>query len=119
LTIATVGNRGLDRAFHALDGPDHGDLVAARADLHDAAATERLFDRSLLAIVFPSPIEATAYAVVRVNEGRAAFTSKAATSGSLQQLFRYQPQLLAANDVVVQQVRILRTQLGLPPAETG
>jgi hypothetical protein len=40
LAIATVGNRGLDRAFHGLDGPDHGDLVAARADLHDAAATD-------------------------------------------------------------------------------
>jgi hypothetical protein len=119
LAIATVGNRGLDRAFHGLDGPDHGDLVAARADLHDAAATERLFDRSLLAIVFPSAIEATAHAVVSVNEARAKLTSRATASASLQQLFRYQPQLLAANDAVVQQVRILRTQLGLPPAETG
>jgi hypothetical protein len=119
LTIATVGNRGLDRAFHGLDGPDHGDLVAARADLHDAAATERLFDRSLLAIVFPSEIEATAHAVVSVNEARAILTSKAAASASLQQLRRYEQQLSAANDAVVQQVRILRTQLGLPPAETG
>jgi hypothetical protein len=119
LAIATVGNRGLDRAFHGFDGPDNGDLVAARADLHDAAATERLFDRSLLAIVFPSAIEATAHAVVSVNEARAKLTSRATASASLQQLFRYQPQLLAANDAVVQQVRILRTQLGLPPAEAG
>jgi predicted ATPase len=119
LAIATAGNRGLDRAFHGLDGPDHADLVAARADLHDAAATEHRFDRSLLAIVFPSAIEATAHAVVGVNEARAILTAKAAVSASLQQLRRYEQQLSAANEAVVQQVRILRTQLGLPPAETG
>jgi hypothetical protein len=119
LAIATIGNQGLDRAFHALDGPDRDHLAAARADLNAAAATERRFDRSLLAIAFPSAIEATAKSVVRVNESRATLTSEAATSTSLQQLSRHEQILGAANDAVVQQVGILRTQLGLPPAETS
>jgi hypothetical protein len=117
--IATVGNQGLDRAFTALDGPDRDHLPAARADLDAAATTERGFDRSLLAIVFPSAIEATVAAVVRVNETRANLTAHAAASTSLQQLRGYNPRLSAANDAVVQQVRTLRKQLGLPPAETS
>jgi hypothetical protein len=117
--IATLGNEGLDRAFKALNGPDRDNLAAARADLDAAAATERAFDRSLLAIALPSAIEATAHAVVRVNESRANLTAKAAASTSLKQLRGYDPNLSAANNAVVQPVRILRTQLGLPPAETS
>ena len=117
--IATVGNRGLDHAFDSLNGPDRDHLVAARADLDGAAATERMFDRSLLALALPSAIEATARAVVRANEARANLSAEAATSESLLQLRGYETQLSAANDAVVQQVRILRKQLGLPPAETS
>jgi hypothetical protein len=119
VAIATVGNRGLDGAFHALDGRDHDHLVAARADLRAAAAIERRFDRSLLAIVFPSAIEATARTMVRVNEARATLTSEAAASASLSQLRRYERQLSAADGAVEQQVRTLRAQLGLPPPETS
>jgi hypothetical protein len=119
LAIATVGNRGLDRAFDALNGRDHDHLVAARADLRAAAATERQYDRSLLAIAFPSGVEATAKAVIRVNEARAALTSEVANSTTLEQLSRSEQKLPAANDAIVEQVRILRTQLGLPPAETS
>jgi hypothetical protein len=118
LEIATVGNRGLD-ALDALAGRDRDDLVAARADLRDAAATERRFDRGLLAIVFPSEIEATARALVAVNESRATLTSEAAASTSLTQLRRYEKQLSAANGHVEEQVRTIRRQLGLPPPETS
>jgi hypothetical protein len=45
LAIATAGNRRPDIDFDRLNGPDHERLAAARADLRDAAATERLFDR--------------------------------------------------------------------------
>jgi hypothetical protein len=119
LAIASVGNRDLDRAFHALDGRDHDHLGAARADLRAVAVIERRFDRSLLAIEFPSAIEATARALVGVNESRATLTSEAAASASLAQLRRYEQQLSAANGAVEQQVRTLRDQLGLPPPETS
>jgi hypothetical protein len=118
VAIATVGNRGLD-ALDQLAGRDHDHLAAARADLRDAAATERRFDRSLLAIAFPPAIEATARALVRVNESRATLTTEAAASPSLRQLRRYEQQLSAANGAVERQVRTLRAQLGLPAPETS
>jgi hypothetical protein len=118
LAIATVGNRGLD-ALDKLAGRDHDHLVAARTDLRDAAATERRFDRSLLAIAFPPAIEATVHALVSVNESRATLTTEAAASASLQQLRRSEQHLSTANSAVEQQVRTLRAQLGLPPPETS
>jgi hypothetical protein len=119
LTIAEVGNRGLGRAFDALDERDHDNLVAARADLRAAAEIERTFDRSLTAIAFPPAIKETAGALVRVNEARAAVASKAAASPSLQELRGYEGQLSAANAAVEKEVRTLRHQLGLPPPETS
>lgn len=117
--IAKIGNAGLEVAFTALDGPDKNNLAAARSDLDRAAATERTFDRGLLAIPLPPAIEATARAVVGVNEARANLATMAAASETLEQLRGYDPRLSAANDAVVRQVRILRSQLGLPPPETS
>lgn len=53
LAIAHAGNRRLDADFGRLDGRDRNRLAVAKADLRDVAATERLFDRRLLRIVFP------------------------------------------------------------------
>jgi hypothetical protein len=119
LAIATAGNRGLETALDRLDGPDREDLAAARADLRAAAAVERRFDRSLLAIVFPPAIEATAHDLVLVNQARARISSAAATSASLRELRRYERRLARANAAVEHQVRILRSQLGLPPPDSS
>ncbi len=113
LAIATVGNRGLE-VLDQLTERDHDDLAAARTDLRAAAATERRFDRSLLAITFPPAMEATAHALVRVNESRATLTTAAAAAVSLEQLHRDERQLATANDAVERQVKSLRAQLGLP-----
>lgn len=118
LAIATAGNRDLERDLDRLEAGDRGDLTAARADLRDAAATERLFDRRLLGIAFPPSLELTARALAQVNESRASLTAAAAISVSLQQLRRYERQLSTANGPVEEQVRILRSQLALPPPET-
>ena len=49
LAIALPANRRLDEDFDGLDD-NHNDLAAAEAALRDAAATERQFDRLLLAL---------------------------------------------------------------------
>jgi hypothetical protein len=116
--IATDGNRGLE-VLDKLKERDRNDLVAARTDLRDAAATERRFDRSLLTIALPPAIETTARALVRVNESRASLTTEAAASTSLAQLHGYEQQLSVANATVEREVRALRSQLGLPPPETS
>ena len=118
LAIALPANRRLDTDFDGLK--DHrGDLTAARADLRDAAATEREFDRRLLALKLPPATAAVARQLVTVNEARARLTTAAAASTSLSQLHRYQPRLTAANEPVEDAVRVIRRQLGLPPPETS
>src|SRR5436190_18319569 len=118
LAIARPANRRLETDFGGLD--DHrGDLAAARADLRDAAATERQFDRRLLALKLPAATETVTRLLVTANEARARLTTAAAASTSLSQLHRYEPRLTAANRPVEAAVRVIRSQLGLPPPETS
>ncbi len=115
LAIARAGNRRLDAGFGRLQGPDRNRLTAAAADLRDIAATERLFDRRLLQIPFPPGNEIAARTLYRVNESRAWLTLTAAAAASLQQLHDLEPRLTAASKPVEQAVRVIRSQLGLPP----
>ena len=118
LAIARPANRRLETDFDGLD--DHrGDLAAARADLRDAAATERQFDRRLLALKLPAATETVARLLVTANEARSRLTTAAAASISLSQLHRYEPRLTAANQPVEEAVRVIRSQLGLPAPETS
>ena len=118
LAIARPANRRLETDFDGLD--DHrNDLAAAKADLRDAAATERQFDRRLLALKLPAATETVARLLVTANEARARLTTAAAASTSLSQLHRYEPRLTAANASVEEAVRVIRSQMGLPPPETS
>jgi len=119
LAIANAGNRWLDDAFGRLQRRDRNRLAAAEADLRDAAATERLFDRRLLQIAFPPRTEQAARLLYRVNQARAALTTAAAASTSVRQLHAYQRRLTAANRPVEQAVKTIRRQLGLPPPSTS
>ena len=118
LAIALPANRRLETDFDGL-GDHRGNLAAAKADLRDAAATERQFDRRLLALKLPPATETVARRLVTANEARARLTTAAAASTSLGQLHRYEPRLTAANKPVEEAVRVIRSQLGLPPPETS
>ena len=119
LAIAQAGNSHLERDFDSLEGRDHRDLARAQADLRDAAATERLFDRRLLAITFPPAIERVARALYRINQVRAQLTYGASFATTLAFLHSYEPSLDAANVPVERFVRTIRSQLGLPPPDTS
>jgi hypothetical protein len=119
LAIADAGNRRLETDFNRIGGPDRNNLQAAAADLRDVAATERLFDRRLLAITFPAGAEQTARLLYQVNQARASLTAAAAGSVSLRQLRHFQRRLAAANGPVEEAVRVIRRQLGLPPPQTS
>lgn len=119
LVIAAAGNRRLEADFDGLAGRDRHNLRASLADLRDAAATERLFDRRLLAIKFPPVAEAVARTLYHVNQARASLTLRIAGSASLRRLDALKPRLTAANGPVEQQVRLIRRQLGLPPPATS
>jgi hypothetical protein len=119
LVIANAGNRRLEGDFDPLEDRDRNNLAHGKADLRDAAAAERLFDRRLLAIEFPAQTERVAHELYRVNQARARLTGTAAAATSLRQLHAYQTRMDAANPPVEQAVRTLRRQLGLPPPPTS
>jgi hypothetical protein len=119
LAIAVAGNRRLEIDFDRLDGRDRSDLAAARADLRDAAATERLFDQRLAGIAFPAATEKISRLLIASNQARAALTAAAAGSVSLAQLRAYERRLIAANGPVEEAVGVIRSQLGLPPADAS
>jgi hypothetical protein len=115
LAIARPGNRRLNADLDPLEQRDRNDLGRAKADLRDAAATERLFDRRLLRVAFPPETDRVARDLYRLNEARARLTTAAAASMSLRELHAYEPRLDAANRPVERAVRTIRRQLGLPP----
>ena len=119
MAIARPANRRLETDLEGIEHRDRNDLAAATADLRDAAATERMFDRQLLAMRLPPATEAVARQLVTANEARARLTDQAATSASLRQLRQYERRLDAANRPVEDAVRVIRSQLGLPPPETS
>jgi hypothetical protein len=119
LAIAAAGNRRLETDFDRLNGSDRADLAAARADLRDAAATERAFDQRLARIAFPAGIETIAQLLVLSNQARSELTAAAAASVSLSRLEAFERQLTAANGPVEDAVIVLRSQLGLPPPDTS
>ena len=120
LAIARPANRRLDRDFDdAVNGDDVGDLAASRADLRDAAATERRFDRQLLALPLAPGTEAIARILVAANQSRARLTEAAARATSLTRLHGFERRLDAANEPVEDAVRVIRSELGLPPPESG
>jgi hypothetical protein len=119
LAIARPANGQLDHDFNGLAANENKDLAAAQADLRNAAATERRFDRQLIAITFPPRTEPIVRLLYDVNQARAALTDAAAASVSLRQLQGYQPRLDAANQPVEDAGKVIRSQLGLPPPETS
>lgn len=119
LKIAKEGNRRLETDFGRLEDEDRGRLAAARADLRDAAATEHLFDRRLLTLSLPPPAGEVAHILYQVNQSRARLTLRAAGATSLHQLHAYERRLDDANEPVESAVQVIRSILGLPPADTS
>ena len=119
LAIAEAGNRHLERDLGRLEGRDRTQLAAAKADLADAAATERLFDHRLSLIKFSPPIEPIASLLYRLNQARASVTAAAARSTTLPQLRVWLERLERENAAVEDAVRVIRSQLGLPPPSTS
>ena len=119
LTIAAPANHRLDVEVDKYDDERHHDLAAAVSALRAQAATERQFDADLAEIGFPPPIAATARALIRVNEIRAKLAERAAKARSIRELLSFSSAHKLADAQVEAQVRVIRSQLGLPPPETS
>jgi hypothetical protein len=119
LAIAKPANRQLDHDFDGLEDNEDTHLAIAEADLRAAAATERLFDHRLLGITFPVRTEVFVRLLITINQSRAKLTAKAAAATSLSRLHGYEQRLDAANEPVEEAVQVIRSQLGLPAADTS
>jgi hypothetical protein len=119
LAIAQPANHQLDHDFDGLKDHEGDNLAAAEADLRAAVATERRFDRQLIAITFPPPTEPIVRLLYTANQARAVLSMTAAAAMSLRQLRGYQTRLDAANEPVEEAVQVIRSQLGLPPPDTS
>ena len=117
LAIARPANRRRDHDFD--DGLDGGNLAASEADLRAAAATERRFDRQLLALPLAPGTEAVVRILVAANQSRARLTGEAARATTLAGLHGFERRLAAANVQVEGAVRVIRSELGLPPPESS
>ena len=119
LAIAKPANHSLDTEVNGFTRNERSNLIAAEADLRAQAVTERWFDRRLLQLSFPAPIEAIVRALIRVNQSRAALADRQARSASVAQLRSFASRHKAADAAVEVQVRIIRADLGLPPPSTS
>jgi hypothetical protein len=120
LAIAVPANRRLDHDFDdGVNGADRENLAAARADLRDAAATERRFDRLVLELHLAPDTEAMARRLVTANQSRARLTDMAAEATSLPRLRAFEARLDGANVPVENAVRVIRAELGLPAPESS
>src|SRR5215472_8090289 len=119
MAIARRANRRLEHEVGTYRGYAHHDLGAAETQLRAEAVTERWFDQRLLRIQFPGRIAATAHALVAVNNLRIALTERQARASSIGALLDLTVQHKAADAEVEVQVRIIRSDLGLPPPLTS
>jgi hypothetical protein len=119
MAIARPANRRLDVAVEAYADYAHHNLAAAETALRAEAATERWFDDRLARIKFPPAIAATARALIRVNEVRAAMTDRQARSPSIPALLSLTSDHKAADAQVEAQVKVIRAELGLPPPSSS
>jgi hypothetical protein len=119
MAIARPANHRLDVAVEAYADHAHHDLGVAEMALRAEAATERWFDDQLARIKFPPAIAATARALIRVNEVRAAMTDRQARSTSIPALLSLTGEHKAADAQVEAQVRVIRAELGLPPPSSS
>ena len=119
LAIAEPANRRLDVEVDKYEDERHHDLAAAESALRAQAATERQFDRDLAKIGFPPQIAATARALIGVNEIRAGLAEREAKASSISELVSFDSAHKLADAQVEAQVRVIRTQLRLPPPESS
>jgi hypothetical protein len=119
VAIAEPANHRLDVEVDRYDDVRHHDLAAAASALRAQAATERQFDKDLARIGFPPRIAATARALIRVNEIRARLAVREAKATSIPGLLSFTGAHNMANAQVEAQVRVIRSQLGLPPPGTS
>jgi hypothetical protein len=119
MAIALPANRRLDKENDSYNDDEHDNFVIAKRDLRGETATERRFDAKLLKIDFSADVAEVAWDLVQVNNHRIALTERQSRSATITKLRAFDKRHKAADAAVEVQVRIIRTDLGLPPPDNS
>lgn len=117
LAVALPANRRLDKENDSYEDNEHDNFVTAKRELRGEIATERRFNAKLLKIDFPADIAAVAWSLAQANNRRIALTERQARAATIVKLRAFDRRHKSADAAVEVQVRIIRTELGLPPPE--
>jgi hypothetical protein len=115
--VANPADRALTGEVSAYTLNERHDLAAAKLALSQEVKTETSFDNQLGDITFPSAPDPHADLLTAADAKRIKLLKQQMLATSLRKLRAFDSRDQAANAAVEAQVRIIRADLGLPPAD--
>jgi len=114
--VAAPADRALAPDIATYSHDMNSNLAAAKLDLQKQVQAETSFDNQLGDITFPPAPDPHADLLIAADQKRIKLIKQQMQARTLRKLRSFNAQDLAANAVVEAQVKIIRQDLGLPPA---
>jgi hypothetical protein len=114
--LAVPADRAVTADLEGYSNTMHSNLAAAKAYLQKQVQAEASFDNQLGQITFPPAPDPHADLLIAADQKRIKLITLQMHARTLRKLRSFNAQDLAANAVVEEQVKIIRQDLGLPPA---
>jgi len=114
--VAAPADRALATDIATYSRDMNSNLAAAKLDLQKQMQAETSFDNQLGDITFPPAPDPHADLLIAADQKRIKLIKLQMQARTLRKLRSFNAQDLAANAVVEAQVKIIRQDLGLPPA---
>jgi hypothetical protein len=114
--LAVPADRALTADIQGYSVAMHSNLAAAKLDLQKQVQAEASFDNQLGGITFPPAPDPHVDLLIAADQKRIKLIKLQMQAKTLRKLRSFNAQDLAANAVVEEQVKIIRQDLGLPPA---
>lgn len=116
VSVASPANQALAAEMDGYSKNLGHDLSAAKSDLMSEAQTEASFDNQLSQVGFPSAAETAETDLIQADQARAKLIKLQAQASSFTQMQSFSSRVQAADAGVEAQVKLIRQDLGLPPA---
>jgi len=114
--LAAPADQALAAQIDAYNKDLGHNLTAAKSDLMNEAQTEASFDDQLSAVGFPAAAETAEGALLQADQARTKLIEMQAHASSFAQMQSLNSRVQAANAAVETQVKLIRQDLHLPPA---
>ena len=115
-SLAVPADRALTTDLEGYSASMHSNLAAAKLDLQKQVQAETSFDNQLGDITFPPAPHPHVDLLIAADQKRIKLIKLQMQAKTLRKLRSFNAQDVAANAVVGEQVKIIRQDLGLPPA---